>query len=86
MILRVPCSKRDRLAAGRHLHVQVDCKSAAENFLNGILTEISSFEVLECPSDLVFTNCLIVHPSDFQAGQHVLVANQFPITVRLVFG
>lgn len=35
------------------------------------------------PSDqLAFTNCLIVNPSDFQQGQHVIVKQQYPLTVR----
>ena len=31
----------------------------------------------------MFTKSLIVHPSDFQNGQHVLVKDKFAITVRL---
>ena len=31
----------------------------------------------------MFTKSLIVHPSDFQSGQHVLVKNKFAITVKL---
>ncbi|RDB20001.1 Vesicular-fusion protein sec18 [Hypsizygus marmoreus] len=43
----------------------------------------SSFEVVGSPSDaLALTNCLIVHPSDFQQGQHVLVKGAFALTVR----
>ncbi|KAF7432705.1 transport between ER and Golgi ATPase protein [Pleurotus ostreatus] len=43
----------------------------------------SQFEVKSCPSDvLALTNCLVVYPSDFSQGQHVLVKGQFPITVR----
>ncbi|KAJ3516142.1 hypothetical protein NLJ89_g1302 [Agrocybe chaxingu] len=42
-----------------------------------------SYAVAGCPSDaLALTNCLIVHPSDFPQGQHVLVNGIFPLTVR----
>ncbi|KDQ64451.1 hypothetical protein JAAARDRAFT_28082 [Jaapia argillacea MUCL 33604] len=42
-----------------------------------------SFTVVACPSDaLALTNCLVVHPSDFNQGQHVLVKSQFPVTIR----
>ncbi|CAA7260138.1 unnamed protein product [Cyclocybe aegerita] len=42
-----------------------------------------SYAVAGCPSDaLALTNCLIVHPSDFPQGQHVLVNGTFPLTVR----
>ncbi|KAG5650118.1 hypothetical protein H0H81_000615 [Sphagnurus paluster] len=42
-----------------------------------------SFVVAGSPSDaLALTNCLIVHPSDFQQGQHVLVKGSFSLTVR----
>lgn len=35
------------------------------------------------PSDaLALCNCIIVHPSDFQNGQHVLVKDRFPCTTR----
>ncbi|KAI0685028.1 AAA-domain-containing protein [Cytidiella melzeri] len=41
------------------------------------------FEVVACPSEqLVMSNSLITHQSDFQAGQHVLVKQQFALTVR----
>ncbi|KAH9943139.1 vesicular-fusion protein SEC18 [Epithele typhae] len=41
------------------------------------------FSVQSAPSDvLAFTNCLIVNPSDFPDGQHVLVKQQYPITLR----
>ncbi|KAL0950212.1 hypothetical protein HGRIS_010202 [Hohenbuehelia grisea] len=49
--------------------------------MNG--TYSSQFDVVSCPSDaLALTNCLIVHPADFQEGQHVLVKGSFPLTVR----
>lgn len=36
------------------------------------------------PSDaLALSNTLIVHPSEFQSGQHVLVKGTFVLTVRL---
>jgi hypothetical protein len=44
-----------------------------------------SFGVTGCPSDsLALSNCLIVHPADFQQGQHVLVKGAFPLTTRRV--
>ena len=33
---------------------------------------------------LALTNCLIVHPSDFPQGQHVLVNSSYALTVRFV--
>ena len=42
-----------------------------------------SFTVQACPSDpLALSNCLIVHPADFRDGEHVLVKDNFPLTVR----
>ncbi|TFK55646.1 AAA-domain-containing protein [Heliocybe sulcata] len=42
-----------------------------------------SYGVVSCPSDaLALTNCIIVHPSDFAPGQHVLVKSAFPLTTR----
>ncbi|KAF8897858.1 P-loop containing nucleoside triphosphate hydrolase protein [Infundibulicybe gibba] len=42
-----------------------------------------SYGVVSSPSDaLALTNCLIVHPSDFQQGQHVLINSGFALTVR----
>ncbi|TFY64705.1 hypothetical protein EVJ58_g2436 [Rhodofomes roseus] len=42
-----------------------------------------SYAVASAPSDiLALSNCLIVHPSDFTQGQHVLVKQQFPLTTR----
>ncbi|KAI0340747.1 AAA-domain-containing protein [Trametopsis cervina] len=41
------------------------------------------FEVVQCPSEvLAMSNCIITHPSDFQAGQHIQVKQQFAVTVR----
>ncbi|KAF8267436.1 AAA-domain-containing protein [Lactarius quietus] len=41
------------------------------------------FAVQPCPSDaLALTNRLIVHPSDFKDGEHVLVKGEFPLTVK----
>jgi vesicle-fusing ATPase len=49
------------------------------------LTEVNSFVVVGSPSDaLALTNCLVVHPSDFAQGTHVLVNNNFPLSVRYV--
>ncbi|KAG5648754.1 hypothetical protein DXG03_000101 [Asterophora parasitica] len=42
-----------------------------------------SYAVVGAPSDaLALSNCLIVHPSDFQQGQHVLVKGGFSLTVK----
>jgi len=44
-----------------------------------------SYGVASSPSDaLALTNCLIVHPSDFSQGQHVLVNGSYALTVRFV--
>ncbi|KAJ7129270.1 AAA-domain-containing protein [Mycena epipterygia] len=41
-----------------------------------------SFNVESAPSNpLALSNRLVVHPSDFQQGQHVLCKGQFPVTV-----
>ncbi|GBE79862.1 AAA-domain-containing protein [Sparassis latifolia] len=41
------------------------------------------FGVASAPNDaLALSNCIIVHPSDFPQGQHVLVKQQFPLTTR----
>ncbi|KZT05630.1 AAA-domain-containing protein [Laetiporus sulphureus 93-53] len=43
----------------------------------------STFVVASAPSDaLALSNCLIVHPSDFTQGQHVLVKQAFPLTTK----
>ncbi|KAG6866108.1 hypothetical protein C0991_008415 [Blastosporella zonata] len=43
----------------------------------------ASYEVVACPNDsLALTNCLIVYPSDFQQGQHVLIKDGFVLTIR----
>ncbi|KAH9482940.1 Vesicular-fusion protein sec18 [Psilocybe cubensis] len=42
-----------------------------------------SYGVAASPSDaLALTNCLIVHPSDFNPGTHVLVNGSYALTVR----
>ncbi|KAF8914264.1 P-loop containing nucleoside triphosphate hydrolase protein [Gymnopilus junonius] len=42
-----------------------------------------SFAVAQCPSEaLALTNCLIVHPSDFPQGQHVLVNGSHALTLQ----
>ncbi|GAW01008.1 vesicular-fusion protein SEC18 [Lentinula edodes] len=42
-----------------------------------------SYGVVSSPSDqLALSNCLIVHPMDFQQGEHVLVKGEFALTVR----
>ncbi|KAF9076917.1 vesicular-fusion protein SEC18 [Rhodocollybia butyracea] len=42
-----------------------------------------SYSVVSSPSDqLALTNCLIVHPSDFSPGTHVLIKDSFALTVR----
>ncbi|KAI9439382.1 AAA-domain-containing protein [Lactarius psammicola] len=41
------------------------------------------FVVRPSPSDtLTLSNCLIVRPSDFKDGEHVLVNGEFPLTVK----
>ncbi|KIJ53028.1 hypothetical protein M422DRAFT_242997 [Sphaerobolus stellatus SS14] len=41
--------------------------------------------VVECPHpSLILTNCLIVHPTDFGAGAHVLINKQYPVTTTFV--
>jgi len=46
-------------------------------------TRTGSYGVAGCPSDaLALSNCLIVHPADFQPGQHVLVKGAYPLTTR----
>ncbi|KAH8983743.1 AAA-domain-containing protein [Lactarius akahatsu] len=43
------------------------------------------FAVRPSPTDtLALTNCLIVYPSDFKDGEHVLVNGKFPLTVNAV--
>ncbi|KIK67694.1 hypothetical protein GYMLUDRAFT_81253 [Collybiopsis luxurians FD-317 M1] len=42
-----------------------------------------SYGVVSSPSDqLALTNCLIVHPAEFQDGEHVLIKGQFATTVK----
>ncbi|KAJ3824107.1 vesicular-fusion protein SEC18 [Lentinula raphanica] len=42
-----------------------------------------SYGVVSSPSDqLALSNCLVVHPTDFQQGEHVLVKEHFALTVR----
>ncbi|KAF8515015.1 P-loop containing nucleoside triphosphate hydrolase protein [Gautieria morchelliformis] len=41
------------------------------------------FSVVECPSSaLALSNCIIVHPSNFPTGMHVILNSQFPLTTR----
>ncbi|KAI0832772.1 AAA-domain-containing protein [Trametes gibbosa] len=41
------------------------------------------FSVLPAPNEiLAYSNCLIVHPSDFPSGQHVIVKQAYPVTTR----
>ncbi|KAH9899510.1 AAA-domain-containing protein [Cubamyces lactineus] len=41
------------------------------------------FSVQSAPSEpLAYTNCIIVNPSDFPQGQHVIVKQAFPLTTR----
>ena len=43
----------------------------------------SRYGVVASPSDaLAMSNCLIVNPSDFPLGVHVLVNGAFPLTTR----
>ncbi|KAK7696285.1 hypothetical protein QCA50_000939 [Cerrena zonata] len=42
-----------------------------------------AYAVVSAPSDaLALSNCLVVHPSDFASGQHVMVKQQYPLTTR----
>ncbi|KAI0040942.1 AAA-domain-containing protein [Auriscalpium vulgare] len=42
-----------------------------------------TFGVESCPSDrLALTNCIIVNPSDFRDGEHVLIKGEFALTTR----
>jgi len=46
---------------------------------------MKSFGIVAAPSEaFALTNCLAVHPSDFQDGTHVLVNGAYPLTVRYV--
>lgn len=52
----------------------------AASFLH---TTVHSYMVMGSPNEqLAITNCLIVNPSDFADMQHVMVKQQFPVTVR----
>lgn len=52
-------------------------------YTTSLISPSFSFGVVGCPSDgLALSNCLIVHPSDFPQGQHVLVKQAFPLTTR----
>ncbi|KAF9266293.1 AAA-domain-containing protein [Marasmius fiardii PR-910] len=43
-----------------------------------------SYGVVSAPSDLfALYNCLAVHPSDFQSGQHVMINGQFALTTKV---
>ncbi|KAI0089177.1 AAA-domain-containing protein [Irpex rosettiformis] len=44
---------------------------------------VEGYTVVAAPNEqLAMTNAIITHPSDFQAGQHVFVKQQFPLTIR----
>ena len=41
------------------------------------------YGVMNAPSDTAaMTNCLMVHPSDFRDGQHVLIKGGYILTAR----
>lgn len=55
---------------------EVFCAASRAHFL-------VSYGISGSPSEeLARSNCLIVHPSDFQQGQHVVVKQAFPMTTR----
>ncbi|KIO12407.1 hypothetical protein M404DRAFT_958465 [Pisolithus tinctorius Marx 270] len=44
--------------------------------------EMSNYSVVGTPNEsLALRNCLVVHPSEFQNGAHVLVNGRFPVTI-----
>ncbi|KIK29070.1 hypothetical protein PISMIDRAFT_672474 [Pisolithus microcarpus 441] len=44
--------------------------------------ELSNYGVVGTPNEsLALRNCLVVHPSEFQNGAHVLVNGRFPVTI-----
>jgi hypothetical protein len=46
---------------------------------------VCSYGIVASPSDpLALSNRLVVNPSDFAPGQHVLVKKQFPLTTMWV--
>ncbi|KAG6887116.1 hypothetical protein C0995_001361 [Termitomyces sp. Mi166 len=52
-------------------------------FSSGGASRSGKFDVVGSPSDaLALTNCMIVHPSDFPQGQHVLINGSFAVTLR----
>jgi hypothetical protein len=70
---------------GKLLLVQVEGMffSPIDICSNHQLVPFDSFGVVNSPSDpLALTNCLIVHPSDFPQGQHVLINGTYALTVR----
>ncbi|EJD48531.1 AAA-domain-containing protein [Auricularia subglabra TFB-10046 SS5] len=40
------------------------------------------YQVIKCPESLATLNCVIVNPSDFAAGQHVMINHTTPVTTR----
>lgn len=69
-------------------HHPVEEESTWHVRVTGLLISfyLHRFEVVSTPNEsLALTNCLIVNPSDFQQGQHVLIKDMFALTVRSVF-
>lgn len=66
-----------------NLPLRFVCMSAVTHWL----TTHSSFSVAQCPSNsLALSNRLIFHPlCGLREGEHVLVKDQFPLTVKLVY-
>jgi len=77
-----PCLKNLGHTSANQRHVEAE-RVFDLQLLYCIANPLCSFEIAACPSTAqALTNCLIVHQSDFQQGQHVLVNGSFPITVR----
>lgn len=86
-ILLMHCLKKE-VTQESHLHHVLEGGMPAYYFLEPNLitrAQYHSYGVVASPSDaLALTNCLIVHPSDFAPGTHVLVNRSFALTVRYV--
>jgi hypothetical protein len=68
-----------------HRSEEEECTLPIFSDLPQLLKPEHSFAVQPCPSDiLALSNRLIVHPSDFKDGEHVLVKGEFPLTVKCV--
>lgn len=60
-----------------------ECTSLSTLPTPGLTFHIARFAVQGSPNnELALSNCLVVCPSDFPDGQHVLVKQAFPLTTR----